>query len=281
VIGLDGNPWEGARIRIRGSNGSSELPEVVTDSDGRFQSIDTAAGNYSVTLLGAPEGSDNRQDVDVEPGSVAEANFDFSGDVIVSGVIRNNGMPGFPVAGGSIRFASLNESGAPDFSDSANWSPRITPGSDGSYTATLKPGSYRVQYTPGISIGGGFTLGFEILPEPREQARDVNLEVVDATIIVHGLDGDQKTGTIRMSQSIGGTDANLNGRINDISTDGIKHIQYLLSGMFKAEFTVSDDQVPDWDQTSFSSEWTEVIPGQFNEIEIFPTSPTDEDTRSQ
>ncbi len=157
---------ESLTIQIQRPNADGwDTGRTTTDSTGNYRFEGLPAGSHYVYAGG------RSNTVDLAPGEEKEFDIDLSDNVVLTGRITLNGGTAGIADLGTLRF---NQNG--DLMDSAR------PGSDGTYRVELPPGTYTVSARGGSAQG--VSVPFTVEPEPAEQSRDFDFELVPCEIVL-------------------------------------------------------------------------------------------------
>jgi len=180
VLGADGKTLEGVRILLSEQRVNADgwlNQETMTDAEGNYRFEGLPAGAHYLWAYDKERLRDSRT-VDLEPGKELEVNFDFSGNIQMSGNIRVNGKP--PGESWSVEFIGEGDS-------RSGW---VNVSPEGYYKATVKPGLMYL-HLAGANSPGGQPEAFNIPEMPSEQVRDIDLNIVDADIVLSFPEGVQ------------------------------------------------------------------------------------------
>ena len=180
VLGADGMTLQGVRVVLSEQRVNADgwlNQETMTDADGNYRFEGLPAGAHYLWAYDKERLRDSRT-VDLEPGKELEVDFDFSGNIQLSGYIRANGEP--PGEAWSAEFIG----------EGASRSGWVSVSPDGYYKTTVKPGLIYL-LLGGANSPGGQADPFTIPEIPSEQVRDIDLNIVEADIVLSFPEGVQ------------------------------------------------------------------------------------------
>ncbi len=196
VIADDGQPISGADIvhtAPRPNYTNWPRTQHTTDDDGNYRIEGLAGGPHSLALAPGPQISEGAsRDIDLDSGEERRVDFDFHNRIRVHGAVRTTAPLTHATTPAALRFHPGEEG--------ADAEVPIQQGEPMTYEARLAPGTYRVSAQLHYIYAQGEGQFIEVPSEPAEQQHDIELDVVEADIVlVFPTDEDMEPGLVMIA----------------------------------------------------------------------------------
>ncbi|MBN1902562.1 carboxypeptidase regulatory-like domain-containing protein [Candidatus Sumerlaeota bacterium] len=181
VIGAEGVPLANARIALSQQRVNADgwiHKETKTDEEGYYEFPGLNAGSHYIWAYDDQTGQKEARSFSLGHGEKKEQNFNFSGLIQLSGMMRINGEP----APQGLSFLFLGENDSHNTWNSVD--------GEGRYEAFVKSGRLSLRIS-GPTPTEGEMEPFFIPDAPSIQEMDINMDIVQADVIVQFPQEDQ------------------------------------------------------------------------------------------
>ncbi len=245
---FDGGPGKNASLQLYDQSTNSFNQFRQADSTGNYRFEGVTPATYALQLYPNDQRSvtESRQFA-LKEGEDLELNFDLSGTIRLSGVVRMNGQP-------------WQENGASLYLSGEHTSGFLRSKGEGRYEAQVRPGTHQLKLqAQNLELG---TIQTVQIPEtPAEQQMDFDIATASADIVLDVEEGVPFTpGYVGLERRTSGETINLNSSIR--LDRNRRHVPCLLPGDYRARY------FPDDRSLTGASDWTSITPGGENVIYV-------------
>lgn len=227
----------------------------TTDAEGRYRFDGLWPGVYFIHVRS--RGVYDSRELPLEPGEQRELNFEPTDKVLVTGHITLNGRPA-KAGEGNLTFANATVRRGTGSTDD-----------QGSYTIALEAGTYNISYFHRTGSEGRWIHVDDMLAVPpgqRETSKDIDIELVDAEVIVDFPDGTAfKEGSLKIAPRSSVARYNF---LSDKISQANRYVPGLTRGEYMVTYTSKDQK---W---GGDSGWVSVGKSEENRFYI-TAAPTD------
>jgi len=262
ITGLDGAPAVGLSVHYAEYiEWYTPARSCATDTSGDFEFRGVSPGHHRVFFEDTQGDISGDEFFQLQAGEDKKLNFDFSGDVLLTGHVLSNGR----LWEGTPSLALRGVEGIQPYH-------RVKRSEEGTYELRVKPGvydlvagafpyNYHGDATYANSAPGGIVERLRIDEQPREQTLNLDLTFAEGAYLIHApADEAFRRGVIKFTQRFLGMEFKDVFKI-EITKMG-DPIWHLVPGQFKAEYWSRDGG---W---KGESEWLAVTAGGENLFDI-------------
>jgi len=201
IIGRDGKPATTARISYYGNN---DAPRSATaGAEGEYELTNIATGRASIIVTLADANFTKSESLQLKPGERIEKNFDFSGEIAFTAIIKSSGPNGLTAlaADNNVTFSAMPTN--PTAGETASRTAFSNRGEAGRFTGLLAPGRYRLMMSR--RVGNMFPepvrVGdFEITSTPDAQEKEFVIALCAVSVaLVYPVGQDPVVGDVLLA----------------------------------------------------------------------------------